>query len=172
MPTQENGSGTTEGNTVFPAAGELQERLNSLLSDPESMGKLMQMASGLASSGLFSGFGTGNAPTEPEKPNAEAGEQPEKTSDPISASEKPQNTTDGTASPGGTDGASHTHLPSRGYGAGGKHAALLKALRPYMSEGRQSRIDQMLQLLQLTEAAEAILRPQGFLTGNTGRGER
>ena len=165
MPTQENGydAGTaTEGNG-FPDAGVLQERLNSLLSDPESMGRLFQMASGLASSGLFSGMSGGNALSGTESGGKSMSEE---TGVPIE--EMPgRNASGGNVSGGASSDADREErrTPSVSHGrngtrSGGKHAALLRALRPYMSTPRQSRIDQMLRLLQLAEAAETILQSQ------------
>ena len=172
MPTQENGydAGTAPEGNGFPDAGVLQERLNSLLSDPESMGRLFQMASGLASSGLFSGMSGGNAPSG-------TGNEGETASEAVGApSEEPSvgNPSAGNPSVGKSSDAAadreERRTPAvshgmRGKHSGGKHAALLKALRPYMSAPRQSRIDQMLQLLQLAEAAETILQTQNAFPG-------
>ena len=165
MPTQENGydAGTAPEGNGFPDAGVLQERLNSLLSDPDSMGRLFQMASGLASSGLFSGMNGGNTPSGTENGGKTASED-------IGApkEEMPgRNTSTGSSSDADreerrTPSVSHGRNGAR---SGGKHAALLRALRPYMSAPRQSRIDQMLQLLQLAEAAETILQSQNAFPG-------
>lgn len=116
-------------NTELPDAEELGERLNALLSDPESMQKLIGMASGLASSGLFS------APAAPkeETPRREEQEEP--------AKELPKKT-------GLTK-------------AGAKHKALLCALRPYLNEERQMRIDSMMKLIGLAELAETVMTAGG-----------
>ena len=110
--------------TELPDAKELGERLNALLSDPESMQKLVGMASGLASSGLFS------APVPPkEEPPREEPKQ-----EPIPDARK------------------------RGLsGAGAKHKALLCAVRPYLNEERQTRIDSMMKLIGLAELAETVM---------------
>lgn len=165
MPTQENGydAGTAPEGNGFPDAGVLQERLNSLLSDPESMGRLFQMASGLASSGLFSGMSGGNTPSGTESGGKTASaETGVPTGEPYSGNASGGNASAGTSSDADreerrTPSVSHGRNGTR---SGGKHAALLRALRPYMSAPRQSRIDQMLQLLQLAEAAETILQSQ------------
>ena len=162
MPTQENGYdaavGTAPEGNGFPDAGVLQERLNSLLSDPESMGRLFQMASGLASSGLFSGMSGGNTLSGTENGGKSVSEETGAAKEEMSG----RNTSAGAPSDADreerrTPSVSHGRNGTR---SGGKHAALLRALRPYMSAPRQSRIDQMLQLLQLAEAAETILQSQ------------
>ena len=177
MPTQENGydAGTAPEGNGFPDAGVLQERLNSLLSDPESMGRLFQMASGLASSGLFSGMSGGNTPSgtgnEGETASEAVGALSEESyvGNPSAGNPSVGNSSVGKSSDAAAD-REERRTPSVSHGrngnrSGGKHAALLKALRPYMSAPRQSRIDQMLQLLQLAEAAETILQTQNAFPG-------
>lgn len=165
MPTQENGydAGTAQEGNGFPDAGVLQERLNSLLSDPESMGRLFQMASGLASSGLFSGMSGGNAPSGTENGGKSASEEiGVPTGEPSGGNASAGVSSDTNREERRTPSVTHGRNGNR---SGGKHAALLRALRPYMSAPRQSRIDQMLQLLQLAEAAETILQTQNAFPG-------
>ena len=115
----------------------LEKVLNSVLSDPESMSRLAGMASALASSGVLSGLMGG------EKPSAEA------------------------ENPSGGDAADVAVLSNeRGGGAtgsslhsvSGRHTALLRALKPYLGQEKQTRIDQMMKLLQLAELADTVLR--------------
>jgi hypothetical protein len=40
----------------------------------------------------------------------------------------------------------------------GRHSALLRALKPYLGQEKQARIDQMMRLLQLAELADTVLR--------------
>lgn len=150
--------GTESG---FPSAEELQKRLSDVLSDPESMGRLMKMASGLASSGLFSGMDPGNTASDTEG---------------TSRTQTPENGTKPDPGEAAGDRADTEHTGKneerhfgKGHGDGGKHAALLRALRPYMSGQRQARIDQMLGLLQLAQAAEAILKMQSTVSDGNGK---
>lgn len=161
-----NGMDGDGRNAEFPSAGELSERLNALLSDPESMGRLMKMASGLASSGLFSGM-PGMDPDGNTKTSEQSGEDgTQNRAGDTNTSGQKSGLRDGSGT--GNDGFRGKDRPGGGIRAGGRHAALLRALRPYMNEGRQMRIDQMLQLLQLAEAAEAVLRMQGMGSGGNG----
>ena len=122
-------------------ADALSEKLNQLLSDPESMQKLVGMASGLAQSGLLGGLLGGDSAAETEKKPSAAAQSAEEsvsqdTAVPVSAA------------------------PHKGGGlSGGRHTALLRALRPYLGAEKQERIDRMMKLLQLAEIADTVLRP-------------
>ena len=115
----------------------LEKVLQSVLSDPESMSRLAGMASALASSGVLSGLMGG------EKPSAAA-----------------ETTTDGEAADMSvvpSEGGSGSSVASL-HGVSGRHTALLRALKPYLGQEKQTRIDQMVKLLQLAELADTVLR--------------
>ena len=122
-------------------ADALGEKLNLLLSDPESMQKLVGMASGLAQSGLLGGLlGSDSAAGAENKPS--------------------EVTQSAEESASGGAAAPVSAAPHRDGGlSGGRHTALLRALRPYLGAEKQERIDRMMKLLQLAEIADTVLRP-------------
>ncbi len=120
----------------------IEEKMRSVLSDPESMQKLMRMASALAGSGIVQG---GNDTPEGED----------------TASEKTLHISDNTdAGTGDNKPQLLQELAELGARAvsGGKHAALLHALRPYLGAQKQERVDRMLKLMQLASLAEKVLK--------------
>ena len=114
----------------------LEKILNSVLSDPESMNRLAGMASALASSGVLSGL-MGGEKTAAEAENQSGGDTADVS---VVSNER-----------GGVPG-SLLHSVS------GRHTALLRALKPYLGQEKQTRIDQMMKLLQLAELADTVLR--------------
>ncbi len=123
---------------------DLGQKLNAMLSDPESMSRLAGMASALASSGILSGLmgnGDGTQADGATRGDTEA------------------------AVNQGRDDSSGENLPAEAvsgpgniWAVNGRHAALLRALKPYLGEQKQARIDQMMRLLQLAELADTVLR--------------
>ncbi|MBE6657564.1 MAG: hypothetical protein E7604_03875 [Ruminococcaceae bacterium] len=117
----------------------LEQKLNSILSDPESLSRLAAMASSLASSGMLSGLmqGSGTA-EEPSKDNESVVESTE----------------------GDREAAAKPLLQNTAAirGISGRHSALLRAIKPYLGTEKQTRIDQMMKLLQLAELADTVLR--------------
>ena len=116
---------------------ELGQKLEAMLSDPESLQKLAGMASALASSGMLSGLMGG------------------KRTEDAQTAEPADNGVSGLPAVSGADSRS----------AGGalgavssRHAALLRALKPYLGQEKQAKIDQMMRLLQLAELADTVLR--------------
>lgn len=123
---------------------DLGQKLNAMLSDPESLSRLAGMASALASSGVLSGL-MGNGGSARNDTPGEGG-------------------TDTAANQGEEPQAAEKLLAggSSDYGniraVNGRHTALLRALKPYLGEQKQARIDQMMRLLQLAELADTVLR--------------
>lgn len=128
---------------------DLGEKLNAMLSDPESLSRLAGMASALASSGVLSGLMGSSGSARNDGPDEGSTETAANQGEDQHTAENP----------------SAEKLPaevSSGHGTiravNGRHAALLRALKPYLGEQKQARIDQMMRLLQLAELADAVLR--------------
>lgn len=121
---------------------DLGQKLNAMLSDPETMHRLAGMASALASSGVLSGLvGTGGEPREDGDAAAEGTTEPNL---PTAVS---------------SGGEPSDRQASRiAFAANSRHSALLRALKPYLGQEKQARIDQMMRLLQLAELADTVLR--------------
>lgn len=123
---------------------DLGEKLNAMLSDPESLSRLAGMASALASSGVLSGLmgnlrAGGDSQTASDDTKVPSPTEENRPSDtlPVEAQQSLQN----------------------GIRAvNGRHSALLRALKPYLGQEKQARIDQMMRLLQLAELADTVLR--------------
>lgn len=124
---------------------DLGQKLNAMLSDPETMHRLAGMASALASSGVLSGLvGTGGEPRE----DGDAGDAAaEGTTEP--------NLPTAVSSGGESSGRQASRIA---FAANSRHSALLRALKPYLGQEKQARIDQMMRLLQLAELADTVLR--------------
>ena len=163
--TKEQGQGFPD---AVPDAGALSEKLNQVLSDPDSLARLAKIASALSGTGLLDGLaggmlsGGGNSGggasgdvTARGETTADTG-----TSGDAGAAQEVFRTLSGKN--GGHSGDSHSHGEQHPHGGshspGGKHTALLSALKPYLSEEKRERVDRMLKLLQLAELADAVLR--------------
>ncbi len=121
---------------------DLGQKLQAMLSDPESMSRLAGMASALASSGVLSGLMGGDRAEDAERGTSEAEAV---TAEPMPAEAASEN------AQGAAVGTTIRTVNSR-------HSALLRALKPYLGEQKQARIDQMMRLLQLAELADTVLR--------------
>ena len=122
---------------------DLGEKLNAMLSDPESLSRLAGMASALASSGVLSGL-MGN-------PKAGGGET---ASDDTKAPSMSEDNRLSDTLPAETQKSLQNGIRA----VNGRHSALLRALTPYLGQEKQARIDQMMRLLQLAELADTVLR--------------
>ena len=122
---------------------DLGEKLNAMLSDPESLSRLAGMASALASSGVLSGL-MGN-------PKAGGGET---ASDDTKAPSMSEDNRPSDTLPAETPKSLQNGIRA----VNGRHSALLRALKPYLGQEKQARIDQMMRLLQLAELADTVLR--------------
>ena len=122
---------------------DLGEKLNAMLSDPESLSRLAGMASALASSGVLSGL-MGN-------PKAGSGET---ASDDTKAPSMSEDNRPSDTLPAETQKSLQNGIRA----VNGRHSALLRALKPYLGQEKQARIDQMMRLLQLAELADTVLR--------------
>lgn len=125
---------------------DISGQLQSILSDPERMRQLMQMASALAGSGILQG----TVRQENDSPSA-AALPGEITAAPDSAEERQTNNPGSERNPEKVPRIAGNGSRS----SGGRHAAFLNALRPYMSPQRQKRIDQILKMIRLAELADA-----------------
>jgi hypothetical protein len=123
------------------------EKLNKILSDPEALARVAELARG---------FGVGQKPTE--VPNDAAPAQ--------QASERSEGDTAGSLDPGilGALGNLDPKTLSSVAGLLGdltskddRRAQLLTALRPYVRSGRQEKMDRAVQLLQLSKVARRAL---------------
>lgn len=141
--------------------GDLSGMLGSILSDPEQMAKLTQLAGALASSGgLASLLGGGAQGKETEEKTEQTGQSAAPSADLA----LPQQADGGSSAPFANDAM--TSAPAKlggsmGKGQVSKHEALLRALRPYLSDGRQSRIDHLLRLLTLVNVLVNALQTMG-----------
>ena len=121
---------------------DLGQKLNAMLSDPETMTRLAGMASALASSGMLSGLvGTGGGQREDGD---------------IAAGENTETKLPAAVSSGGEP--SDRQASRIAFAANSRHSALLRALKPYLGQEKQARSDQMMRLLQLAELADTVLR--------------
>ena len=146
-----------------PDENPLSGKLNQILSDPESMRKLSQMANVLAGSGMLDNLGIGKNADRTENDLPGDGASGEGGSDTaaataavfreLTAGKRADDGNKSVENAGNTGGGknsrnSHTN----------KHAALLCALRPYLGEQKRDRVDRMLKLLQLADLADSVLR--------------
>ena len=122
---------------------DLGEKLNAMLSDPESLSRLAGMASALASSGVLSGL-MGN-------PKASGGET---ASDDTKAPSMSEDNRPSDTLPAETQKSLQNGIRA----VNGRHSALLRALKPYLGQEKQARSDQMRRRLQLGELADTVLR--------------
>lgn len=123
---------------------DLGEKLNAMLSDPESLSRLAGMASALASSGVLSGL----------MGNLRAGGDSQTASDDTKAPSMSEDNRPSDTLPAETQKSLQNGIRA----VNGRHSALLRALKPYLGQEKQARIDQMMRLLQLAELADTVLR--------------
>ena len=137
---------------------EMDEKLNTLLSDPGSMAQIMQLAQSL--SGGTEGVGTAGPPPPPQSggPSAGAGRQPSQPppsgGDPLSALA------------GGLDPQLLVRFLPLLRELGGQQDSnarqLLYALQPYLKPERQEKVERALQLARLFRIGKK------FLSGREG----
>lgn len=123
---------------------DLGEKLNAMLSDPESLSRLAGMASALASSGVLSGL----------MGNPKAGGDSQTASDDTKVPSPTEENRPSDTLPAETQKSLQNGIRA----VNGRHSALLRALKPYLGQEKQARIDQMMRLLQLAELADTVLR--------------
>lgn len=125
--------------------GEWEEKLNTLLSDPEAMAQVMEMAQSLSQQ--LGGSG-GEAPR---------GDTPHETNGSA-------DTGDLASLLSGLDPALLKRLPALlaqlNRPESGETAALLHALRPFLKPERQGKLDRAAQLARLIHLGKAFLLPQ------------
>ncbi len=134
-----------EHNNASMTDGALADKLSEVLADPARLAHLAKMASSLAGSGLLDGI----AGTVPEGDARSSAEQAIPRDADAQAGLPPPEVI-GRATPRVDSG---NRLPP----ITGRHAALLKALKPYLGEQKRERVDRMLQLLQLADIAGTVL---------------
>ncbi len=115
------------------------EKLNQILSDPESMARLAKMASSLSATGLLDSLGM-HASEMGSDPGTSPMSEPKTADTPIPT--QPE-----------TGGIAAAQL----FSGKNRHTALLRALKPYLGTEKRDRVDRMLKLLQLAEVAGTVL---------------
>ena len=121
---------------------EFQEKLNSVLSDPESMAQVMSMISTLAP--LMQNVG-----------NADNKEKVKSNND-INKNSDDKNVTNGLESPLPISSSNTEALPASKMSVPVKlpkdrRCELLEALKPYLKRSRAERVDQMIRILQISD---------------------
>ena len=121
---------------------EFQEKLNSVLSDPESMAQVMSMISTLAP--LMQNMGNAD-----NKENV-------KTNTDIDKNNDDKNVTNGLESPLPISSSNTEALPASKMSVPVKlpkdrRCELLEALKPYLKRSRAERVDQMIRILQISD---------------------
>lgn len=130
---------------------DLGQKLNTILSDPESLSRLAGMASALASSGVLSGLmGSSGGDTDGSRTEENRAVTENPSVDRLPSENLPEIPSDHDRKSQSDDRSIRA--------LGGRHAALLRALKPYLGQEKQARIDQMMRLLQLAELADTVLR--------------
>lgn len=123
---------------------EFEDRLNALLSDPNSMAQILQLAQSLG------GGGTQNAPP----PRQSAPPPP-----PVSA--PPQGGNPLSALLGGVDPAALARLlpliQELGAPQNGNSRALLYAIKPYLKPARQEKVERALQLARVVHVGKKFI---------------
>ena len=121
---------------------EFEEKLNALLADPDRMAQIMQMAQSLSGAAVPS-------PPVPPKTHMETSSAPPDEMDILSSLT------------GGVDPQLLTRLfpliRELGSDSGSNAKALLYALRPYLKQERQDRVDRALQLAKLLHIGRKVL---------------
>jgi hypothetical protein len=126
---------------------EFEDTLNALLSNPEALGQIMSLAKSL------SGEQSSNASPPPSQPENESGETPwnDASIDDLLSGLK-----------GGLDPSIITMITklAQEYGSNqnDKNLALLNALRPFLKEKRQEKIDQAIQLAKFSRIVRVAFR--------------
>ena len=121
---------------------EFQEKLNSVLSDPESMAQVMSMISTLAP--LMQNVG-----------NADNKEKVKSNND-INKNNDDKNVTNGLESPLPISSSNTEAFPTSKMSVPVKlpkdrRCELLEALKPYLKRSRAERVDQMIRILQISD---------------------
>ena len=131
---------------------EFDDKLNSLLSNPEAMDQIMKMAQSLMGGGQTP---EGTAPSAPGGPAPQSGPPPTGTwNTPQNGGFPPQ------ASPPNPQGQGWTLLPvlrELGEAQNSNARQLLFALRPYLKPERQDKVERALQLARLFRVGKKFL---------------
>lgn len=119
-------------------ADDINARLNSILSDPQALSRIMTLASGLMSSD--EGAARSRSP-EPEFEAVPDLSEPSESSPPGLGAAQPA---------GAFSGLGQSREDHR--------CELLRALKPYLRKSRAGKLDMMISLLQVTQLARSTLR--------------
>jgi hypothetical protein len=129
---------------------DFEEKLNTILSSPETMGQIMALANSLSGQ-------PGQSPTEPAPPSEGENASPA----PPSGGENPLGLLQS------IDPAMIQKIMNL-YGeymrGGDEKVALLQAMRPFLREERQSRLDKAIQIARISRVIQAALKQ--FRGGN------
>jgi hypothetical protein len=135
---------------------EFDEKLNSLLSDPNAMAQIMQLAQSLSGNGQEN-----TPPPAAEQPKSEPGGQPKPEPEPA---HQPTGTSL-SALTGGMDPKLMGKLLPLVQELGGQQDSnarqLLYALRPYLKPERQEKVERALQLARLFHLGKKFLSEWG-----------
>lgn len=134
---------------------EWEEKLNTLLSDPDAMAQVMSMAQSLSQQlGGQSASARETASREKSAPET-----------PVGQVKPPQEMPDLSSLLGGLDAAAlQKLLPLLGQlnrPESGETAALLRALRPFLKPERQEKVERAAQLARILHLGEAFLLQEG-----------
>ena len=124
--------------------GELGAKLEAILSDPQQMEKITQMAMGLMSSTATASDSAGDAPSADTPPALSAGVLD-------SLGDTRLLSALGKAFSGGTDKNRST--------------ALLVAMRPYMRPEKQEKLDRAMKIARMVHIAGAVMKEYGGTNG-------
>ncbi len=125
----------------------LEDKINSLFSSPESLAQIKKLAEALSGSGL----GSSSSP-------AEAAGIP---SEPFKAPETPASASSGKAPAFDPKLMQLFASVMREYSAPSEASGLINALRPYLKADRLARVDKAMSIAKLAKAAKAILPELG-----------
>lgn len=122
--------------------GDLNAVLQSVLSDPEQMGKIASMAQSL--------MGTGGETAAPAQESAPAAASPQNVQQPLNltAPQTPQLL------------SALTGMLGKG-GQQTRSTALLSAMRPYMKPEKQEKLDRAMQIARMVRVAGTVMRELG-----------
>ncbi|MCI2058208.1 MAG: hypothetical protein LKJ80_03265 [Oscillibacter sp.] len=145
---------------------EFDEKLNALLSNPESMAQIMQLAqslSGPAGSPAAAGAAEpAGSPGEPNRPSAAGGAPPPPPPPPRQAAPAPGFADSLSALTGGLDPKLIAKLlpliQELGSEKDSNAGRLLYALRPYLKPERQEKVERALQLARLIHIGKQFLK--------------
>lgn len=127
---------------------DFEDKLNSLLSNPESMNQIMELAKKL---------GVNQQQPAPTQPSAEAViEQQDEPAEPVTAAD-PEPVHNSGIDPALISGI--MQVLGNVNVADDRHSNLINALKPYLKDDRQERLDKAIMVAQLAKMARSAMLP-------------